>query len=77
MSAFLATAADGANDPFDTSYGREFVDVDLDNNLMRFAASALAPARTRLPTTSGSALVPGSQAYFAGTPVVRCRRRNR
>ena len=30
------TGADGTSDPYDTPYGREFVHVDLDNNLLRF-----------------------------------------
>jgi uncharacterized glyoxalase superfamily protein PhnB len=34
--AFRETAANGTSDPYDTPYGREFVHVDPDNNLMRF-----------------------------------------
>lgn len=30
------TAVDGTSNPYDTPYGREFVHVDLDNNLLRF-----------------------------------------
>jgi uncharacterized glyoxalase superfamily protein PhnB len=33
-----ATGAEGTSDPYDTSYGREVVHVDLDNNLLRFVA---------------------------------------
>jgi hypothetical protein len=33
-----ATGVEGTSDPYDTSYGREVVHVDLDNNLMRFIA---------------------------------------
>jgi hypothetical protein len=32
------TAVEGTSDPYDTSYGREVVHVDLDSNLMRFIA---------------------------------------
>jgi uncharacterized glyoxalase superfamily protein PhnB len=34
----------GTSDPYDTPYGREFVHVDADNNLMRFVAPAAARA---------------------------------
>jgi uncharacterized glyoxalase superfamily protein PhnB len=33
-----ATGVKGTSDPYDTSYGREVVHVDLDNNLIRFIA---------------------------------------
>jgi hypothetical protein len=33
-----ATGVEGTSDPYDTSYGREVVHVDLDNNLTRFIA---------------------------------------
>jgi hypothetical protein len=36
------TGASGTSDPYDTAYGREFVHVDPDNNLMRFIAPAAA-----------------------------------
>jgi hypothetical protein len=32
------TGVEGTSDPYDTSYGREVVHADLDNNLMRFIA---------------------------------------
>jgi len=38
------TGAGGTSDPYDTPYGREFVHVDPDNNLMRFIAPAAARA---------------------------------
>jgi hypothetical protein len=38
--ALRQTAADGTSDPYDTPYGREFVHVDPDNNLMRFITPA-------------------------------------
>jgi len=38
--ALRPTAAGGTSDPYDTPYGREFVHVDPDNNLMRFVAPA-------------------------------------
>lgn len=38
--ALRQTAAGGTSDPYDTPYGREFVHVDPDNNLMRFVAPA-------------------------------------
>lgn len=41
---FCETTVAGTGDPYDTPYGREFVHVDLDNNLMRFVASAAARA---------------------------------
>lgn len=34
--------AAGTSGPYDTPYGREFVHVDPDNNLMRFVAPAAA-----------------------------------
>jgi hypothetical protein len=33
-----ATGVEGTSDPYDTSYGREVVHVDLDSNLLRFIA---------------------------------------
>ena len=33
-----AAGVEGTSDPYDTSYGREVVHVDLDSNLMRFIA---------------------------------------
>jgi hypothetical protein len=45
--ALRETAADGTSDPYDTPYGREFVHVDPDNNLMRF----VTPAAVRTETT--------------------------
>jgi len=36
------TGAGGTSDPYDTPYGREFVHVDPDNNLIRFVAPASA-----------------------------------
>jgi hypothetical protein len=33
---FQETGVDGTSEPYDTFYGREFVHVDPDNNLMRF-----------------------------------------
>jgi hypothetical protein len=40
--ALRKTAVGGTSDPYDTSYGREFVHVDPDNNLMRFMTPAIA-----------------------------------
>jgi hypothetical protein len=40
--ALRETAAAGTSDPYDTPYGREFVHVDPDNNLMRFITRAIA-----------------------------------
>jgi hypothetical protein len=37
------SATSGTSDVYDTPYGREFVHVDLDNNLMRFVAPAAVP----------------------------------
>jgi Glyoxalase/Bleomycin resistance protein/Dioxygenase superfamily len=37
------TTVGGTSDPYETPYGREFVHVDPDNNLMRFVAPAAAP----------------------------------
>jgi uncharacterized glyoxalase superfamily protein PhnB len=45
--ALRETAADGTSDPYDTPYGREFVHVDPDNNLMRF----VTPAAVRTEAT--------------------------
>jgi hypothetical protein len=42
------TTAGGTSDPYDTPYGREFVHVDPDSNLMRF----LAPATGRTEATA-------------------------
>jgi hypothetical protein len=42
--ALRGTAAGGTSDPYDTPYGREFVHVDPDNNLMRFVTPAAARA---------------------------------
>jgi hypothetical protein len=36
---FSATGASGTSEPYDAPYGREFVHVDPDNNLMRFVAA--------------------------------------
>ena len=44
--ALRATAADGTSDPYDTPYGREFVHVDPDNNLMRFVTTATVGTET-------------------------------
>jgi len=33
-----ATGVERTSDPYDTPYGREFVHIDLDNNLLRFVA---------------------------------------
>jgi hypothetical protein len=41
--ALRETQAGGTSDPYDTPYGREFVHVDPDNNLIRFVTPA-APA---------------------------------
>lgn len=52
--AFRATAASGTSEPYDTPYGREFVHVDPDNNLMRFVAPASGhtePPDTEPPLT--------------------------
>ena len=38
------TTVGGTSDPYDTPYGREFVHVDPDNNLMRFVAPAAVRA---------------------------------
>jgi predicted enzyme related to lactoylglutathione lyase len=35
--------AGGTSDPYDTPYGREFVHVDPDNNLIRFVTPSGAP----------------------------------
>jgi uncharacterized glyoxalase superfamily protein PhnB len=35
-----ATGVEGTSEPYDTSYGREFVHVDEDHNLIRFIASS-------------------------------------
>jgi hypothetical protein len=40
--ALRESAVCGTSDPYDTPYGREFVHVDPDNNLMRFVAPASA-----------------------------------
>jgi hypothetical protein len=45
--AFRATAVSGTSDLYDTPYGREFVLVHLDNNLMRFVAPATSSGETR------------------------------
>jgi hypothetical protein len=45
--ALLATAVSGTSDAYDTPYGREFVHVDLDNNLMRFVTPAIGRAETQ------------------------------
>ena len=37
------TGAGGTSDPYDTPYGREFVHVDPDNNLMRFVTPTGSP----------------------------------
>ncbi len=37
------TTVGGTSDRYETPYGREFVHVDPDNNLMRFVAPAAAP----------------------------------
>ena len=46
--ALRETATDGTSGPYDTPYGREFVHVDPDNNLMRF----VTPATVRMQTTA-------------------------
>jgi catechol 2,3-dioxygenase-like lactoylglutathione lyase family enzyme len=46
--ALRETAADGTSDCYDTPYGREFVHVDPDNNLMRF----VTPAAVRTEATA-------------------------
>jgi catechol 2,3-dioxygenase-like lactoylglutathione lyase family enzyme len=38
-----ATGVSGTSDPYDTAYGREFVHVDPDNNLIRCVAPRPAP----------------------------------
>jgi hypothetical protein len=51
--ALRETEAEGTSDPYDTPYGREFVHVDPDNNLMRFvtpAAVRTETAATRRPS---------------------------
>jgi hypothetical protein len=42
--ALSETMVGGTSDPYDTPYGREFVHVDPDNNLMRFVDPAAARA---------------------------------
>jgi catechol 2,3-dioxygenase-like lactoylglutathione lyase family enzyme len=46
--ALRETGADGTSDSYDTPYGREFVHVDPDNNLIRF----VTPAAVRTETTA-------------------------
>jgi hypothetical protein len=48
--ALRETAAGGTSDPYDTPYGREFVHVDPDNNLIRFIASASTEATAARPS---------------------------
>jgi len=40
--SFQQTAVAGTSDPYDTPYGREFVHVDPDHNLLRFVTPTLA-----------------------------------
>lgn len=41
LAAMLtATGAEGTGEPYNTSYGRELVHVDLDHNLVRFVSPA-------------------------------------
>jgi hypothetical protein len=54
--AFRVTAVNGTSDPYDTPYGREFVHVGPDNNLMRFVSPAVA--HTETPHTGRSLTQP-------------------